>query len=401
LGLNAIDLFDKFSDAASGQLSLGQAIGAANSLIAIDPALGAAFYGVWLSRAPEDQNTAIGWYNVGGLFEQNGLVEKAAMAYRKAARMVPSIPEFSYDLLRQLMLDRKPKNDEAIALCRHILGGGLYRRRHERAEIERLDYIYFGTVALYAGLQEALGQANRAEYFYETYIAQGGENASLSAKLAGMKAARHGRRRWSGFAERRLEQVDIEIVAGRHPALSAIDPEALSRRLSHIDVDVISVLRLGRQGGDPLLHPRLLGVMSAFESWRAGPVRVDRLEIWTDGKDLDLVQLEEAMRSCCIDALVVRCGADAERDSLHYFLETVASFRRLYDLDMALTARLSDAFWAEPASRLGWAVEVAGPDAPEREADLAIAIDGTVAGLGDLQAERYTRFLAGSAGAAV
>jgi hypothetical protein len=65
LGLNAIDLFDKFSDAASGQLSLGQAIGAANSLIAIDPALGAAFYGVWLSRAPEDQNTAIGWYNVG------------------------------------------------------------------------------------------------------------------------------------------------------------------------------------------------------------------------------------------------------------------------------------------------------------------------------------------------
>jgi hypothetical protein len=153
-------------------------------------------------------------------------------------------------------------------------------------------------------------------------------------------------------------------------------PETADGCLANLDVDSVFVLRLFARG-EPLLHTRLLAVLSAIEGRRRGPVRIDVVEVWTDGHDLDMVQLEDALRCRSIDSIVVHCEGDGTGEGyrsprsggrwseLVQFLDMVANYRRIHDLDMALRAwiradRPEDrARWSDLMRAYGWQAEFA------------------------------------------
>lgn len=420
---SAGQLVDSFGKASRGEMPVMEAMAFGQIVGNHDRRLGIAFYATWLSAAPQPTAGPI-HYNIGILLEIEEEQDRAIKAYRAATHLMPAFEGARYRLLGMLMRinfrglhDGKP--EEVLVLCRSLMRCETFGQRRQPGETMGIGDV----VAYYATIMESLGLRSRGEYFYELYFAEGGQSPYFRDRLADLAQARR-RLRQGPALDTRLRCVAVETVAGYRFDAPMMDIGTLERCLSNIDVDVISVLRLF-VGGEPLHHQRFLPMVGAISAFRRSATRVDVVELWTDGHQVDMVALEEALRTRSLDSIVVRCagGGTAESyrppkpsaswdDLLHVFDE-LANFRAMYNMDFALRAWIridspeDEARWnavLEPRGvRADYVIgdDPAGPPlldgkpaSLEPGDSLIIGVDGVLAGGGNLLASRYSDIVA-------
>ena len=174
-----------------------------------------------------------------------------------------------------------------------------------------------------------------------------------------------------------------------------------------------------------MLHTRFLYMLGTVSTVRRRATRIDVVELWTDSHHVDMVAIEEGLRTRSIDSIVVRCagGGTAEtylrphpaaswEDFLH-FLDEVAGFRALYNIDFALRAWIrietpeAAQHWEKILEPRGWRADyVVGAESAEpplfdgkpaliEPGDaLTIGVDGTLGSGESLLASRYSEILA-------
>ena len=404
----AATIFDQVSRVARGQLAEVDVVALTEPFEERQPELAMAIYAAWLSGEP-GRSSAIGWYNVAVLFERLGEVKRAKRAYRRALSVSPGLQQARFNLLRLTMTGGSP--EEMMSLCKELLGGGAFWTVRDADEIARLGPLYKTAQLFLASVHEAVFRTQRAEFLYEVLMGDAGQG-EFARRLAALAERRRASLRAAGT---RLRCVNFEIVEGNGRPGRTLIPNFVAACLVNIDVDVISVLRLFRQG-DPLKHGRLLDVVGVIELLREGATRIDIVEVWTDGIGLDLVQLEDALRRQSFDSLILRCGGGVREEHIA-FLDAVTAFRKLYQIDMALKGWITaegaedEARWIMLLEERGWVAMVRPPAAPDvpplpfigRAApnppgpgeSLSIAVDGLVEGTEDnLILRRYSEIAA-------
>jgi len=449
-----------FTRAAKGLVPAIEAIGIGNQLAEEDSSLAMAFYSAWLPSADELPTAAPILYNLGAILYNHGANAEAENVFRQALTLNPALNQCRFALARALF--RRGELDAALYECRAILGigeRGQIRSKEEIEEMEAIGPVFYDTLILRSNILAAQGLIGRAERDAERVANAVGWPKDLTTYVGSLREARHALRGADAQEidpSRYLSMMNYDIVGtcqlrcvGCPSAVNKlptemVKPEFLKRCLDNVDVDRIQLLRL-YSFGEPLLHNDLPGVMRAVEEFRAGPVRVDIVELSTNAQKADFGQLEEVLRSGTLDCLYVSCDGDgtkeryealrppAKWEKLLVFLEKVAEIRDRLDLDLQLRTRnvIENGEdidrWTEVLQPLGWKPQfrtwINLPGAPQnmtgretvpgegvchfvKDRFLSVSVDGTVvpccahprAGVfGNLAEMRYSEILAGEA----
>jgi radical SAM protein with 4Fe4S-binding SPASM domain len=260
---------------------------------------------------------------------------------------------------------------------------------------------------MFGRINEAKGRLGIAENAYEQSLILGGIQEDVKQRYLSLAAQRRKRRPSTVPEELKssLACVHIDIVGGCQlkcvgcpEAINArkiimIEPELLRKCLNNIDVDSIGMLRLFNFG-EPLLHKKLLEVMNVVDEFRAGHVRVGRVEISTNAQGSNMPQFEQVLKNGSLDVVVVSCDGDGTREQyeemrppskwtkLLRFLDAVANIKAQNNLDVFLQTRTvvqskeDEERWNSVLLPRGWTPEFRSrynlPGAPETRSGHAL-----------------------------
>ena len=386
-----------FGQAAQNRLRVEDVITIAGQWSASNPLLAIALYSVWLSHAPSPMS-GVAWFNLGILSRNMGDLRQAETAFRAALLQMPHLNQARCELAG--ILERKGDLDEAWAHCRVILGppGRILDVNDSGDEVARA--LYAITLDLFGRLQEAKGRLGAAENTFEQCLVLGGPREEVRRRYLSLVTRRRQRNPSPSVdaVKRSLPCVHFDIVGGcqlrcvgcpeaiNSRKIIMIEPDLLRRCFGNIDVDSIGMLRLFNFG-EPLLHKRLVEVMKVVDEFRAGHVRVGRVEISTNAQAANMVHLEEVLRNGSIDLLAVSCDGDGTKEQyeelrppsrwekLLRFLDDVANIRDKYNLNIFLqtrtvvTSKEDEERWNALLLPRGWTPEFRArynlPGAPE------------------------------------
>lgn len=361
VALDPTGICEAFGQVSQNELAVEEVITIAGQWSASNPLLAIAFYSLWLSRNSSPMS-GVAWFNLGILSRDMGDSRQAETAFRAALVRMPFLHQARCELAG--VLERKGDLDEALDHCKVILGppGTILQVANSDDDAARQRYVI--TLDLCGRLLEAKGRLGAAENTFEQCLALGGPREEVSRRYLSLVERRRQRSPNPDVevAKRSLPCVHFDIVGGcqlkcvgcpeaiNSRKITMIEPDLLRRCLGNIDVDSIGMLRLFNFG-EPLLHKKLVEVMNVVDEFRAGHVRVGRVEISTNAQGAKMAQLEEFLRNGSIDLLAVSCDGDGTKEQYEElrppskwevflrFLDNVANIRDKYNLDIFLQTR--------------------------------------------------------------
>jgi MoaA/NifB/PqqE/SkfB family radical SAM enzyme len=354
-------VLDVFRKAASEGLAAGEVMTIANEWSESDPLLACALYSAWLER----NQTAIAgavWLNLGVLCRNMGNASRAEQAFRRALDAMPRFNHAHCALAG--ILENTGRLDEALYHLGFIFGSPGSILEVARSNDESARNVYVLALDMYGRLQEAKGRLGVAEVAYEQSLLLGGVREDIRQRYVALAERRRARNPNPDpeAVKRNLHCVHIDIVGGcqlkcvgcpeaiNGRKITMIEPDLLRQCLNNIDVDWIGMLRLFNFG-EPLLHKKLLEVMNVVDEFRAGHVRVGRVEISTNAQGSNMPQLEQALKNNSIDLIAVSCDGDGTKEQyeemrppskwtkLLRFLDAVANIKAQNKLDVVLQTR--------------------------------------------------------------
>jgi radical SAM protein with 4Fe4S-binding SPASM domain len=389
--------------AARGVLGIGDLIGVAGRLASFGqtaPAI--TLYRTWLAHTRSPSAHAI-WYNLGQLLNAVQDFAGAEQAFRNAVALTPRFDQARLAL--GLELERQGRIDEALGVWREGVLPEALASFAEAPPEKKGPFLQL--LAQSARVLAAAGRLREAETMFDRMVTT---DSSQTAAIANWQRLR--RHRWQAVGRTeadiptsRLLQVHFDIVGGcqlscvgcpnttLRRSVKMIEPEVFRRCLNNLDVDSISFFRCFNYG-EPLLHKNLTEIMAVLADFRAGPVRMDFIELSTNAQHADWPQFEAVLSSGVLDRLVVSCDGDgtpekyerlrppARWDKLIRFLERVAEIRSRRSLPLHLMTRTiieraeDQEAWEAVLRPIGWTPEFRRwfnlPGAPENRTGHAL-----------------------------